>query len=157
MVQKVENNIYFLNSTFNMGLYDKLKFNSSCDFPEFTGSADISDIEWQTKELGRKFQDYKVGKSGHLYVKNVERREMTEKEKNEYARSRGYESWDSWVNNDENYPLQTWSKTVSKEEWVEKELTESFEIHTIVDNNYWSYVVRFDNGVLKNIEFRDKR
>lgn len=140
-----------------MGVYDKLKFSSNHKFPNLTESVEVSNIEWQTKELGRKFYDYKVGKSGQLYVRDVERREMTEKEKDEYARDRGYDSWDSWVNNDENTPLALWSKKISKEEWVKKEITKSFEIHTIIDDDYWSYIVEFESGELRNIEFNDKR
>lgn len=140
-----------------MGLYDRLKFSSNYDFPSFTNSVEVSDIVWQTKELDRKLFDYKVGKSGQLYVREVERREMTKKEKDEYAQSKGYDSWESWDNNEKAYPLSSWSKKISKEKWIKKDFTRSFEIHTIIEDDYWSYTIEFDSGELKNIEFNERR
>lgn len=149
-----------------MGLYDTIILEDGVSLPEFPEEGDPRDLEWQTKSIGRpSMRTFKITKGGRLLRKEVERREMTQEEMDEYAQEKGYESWKAWEEADTplNEPLETWKYTVDSQWWADHNMHGTFEFHASgkrvdgYDDFYWSYEARYTEGDLDKIVFLGER
>lgn len=156
-----------------MGLFDELVVEDGIELPKFPRERSPTEIEWQTKEIGRPtMQQYKLASSGQLLRREREYREKTPEEKHEAAGEHGFDSWDEYVSFCEEADAQDLvqrgigvggpdGQTVDEEFWVNHNMHGSFEFHgkndDIEDGCYWSYEARFTRGDLDAIVFLGER
>lgn len=147
-----------------MGLYDIVLLDDNIKLPDFP--ANEQNFEWQSKTVYSQpcMNTYKITNNGDLLRKNEIYRPMTDKEVKERANKAGYDSWESWEDDESAFgPLESWKRKVDEVKWINHNQHGSFEIHTVTDelgeNNhtYWSYEIRFTDGKLDEILFLDSR
>jgi hypothetical protein len=156
-----------------MGLYDDVLVADGVRLPKFPADASPSDIEWQTKDIGRPaIQAYKLTADGRLLRREREFREKTSEEKQTAAADHGFDSWEVYVSFCEDAtPDERIQRgiglrapdpqTLDEELWLDHNIHGSFEFHgrndDIEDEFYWSYEARFTRGELDAIVFLGER
>jgi hypothetical protein len=156
-----------------MGLYDTLIVEDGIELPKFPPDRNPSEIEWQTKEIGRPYmQTYKLTASGRLLRREEEMRKKTTVEKATEADEHGFDSWDEYVSFCEDAAPQELihrgigfgvptEQTVATELWLDHNMHGSFEFHGKHDDIeagfHWSYEARFTSGDLDAIVFLGER
>ncbi|MDV7349678.1 hypothetical protein R3751_07805 [Halorubrum distributum] len=156
-----------------MGLYDDVLVADGVRLPKFPADASPSDIEWQTKNIGRPaMQAYKLTADGRLLRREREFREKTAEEKQTAAADHGFDSWEEYVSYCEDAaPDERIQRgiglgapdpqTVDEEFWLDHNMHGSFEFHgrsdDIEDGLHWSYEARFTRGALDAIVFLGER
>ena len=152
-----------------MGLYDDLLVEDGVELPKFPGTRSPTEIEWQTKQIGRPaMQQYKLTSAGRLLRREREYREKTAEEKQEEATEHGFDSWEAYVSFCEDADAHDLlerglgvagpdEQTVDDEFWLDHNMHGSFEFHgtsdEVEDGLYWSYEARFTRGDLDAIVF----
>lgn len=145
-----------------MSAFDRVILYDGINLPNFPDDGDPTELDWQTKCFSRTMSVYKISEDGRLLVKHREQREMTDDEKDEYARERGYDSWHDF-HSSEQALAEIQKYTVDSEWWEDCEYHGSFEFHASTkkvdgyDDFYWSYEARFTNGDLDEIIFLGER
>lgn len=156
-----------------MGLYDDLLVVDGVELPKFPRERSPTEIEWQTKQIGRPaMQQYKLTSAGRLLRHEQEYREKTPEEKHAEATEHGFDSWDAYVSFCEGADAHDLvqrgigvggpdEQTVEEEFWVDHNMHGSFKFHRnhddIEDGLYWSYEARFTRGDLDAIVFLGER
>lgn len=156
-----------------MGLYDVVLVADGVRLPKFLTDASLSDIEWQTKDIGRPaMQAYKLTADGRLLRREREFREKTSEEKQTVAADNGFDSWDEFISFCGDAALGERiqrgiglgapnTQTVDEELWLDHNTHGSFEFHgrsdDIEDGLHWSYEARFTRGGLDAIVFLGER
>ncbi|MDL0139099.1 hypothetical protein PNP85_06230 [Halobacterium salinarum] len=156
-----------------MGLFDELVVEDGVELPKFPQECSPTEIEWQTKEIGRPaMQTYKLASSGRLLRRQREYRQKTPAEKHEAATNHGFDSWDEYVAFCETQDAHGLIKrgisvggpneqTVDEEFWGDHNMHGSFEFHGSSDDIEagfsWSYEARFTRGDLDAIVFLGER
>jgi hypothetical protein len=144
-----------------MGMFDYIIIEEGIDLPKFPEDKDHTELEWQTKDIGRpSMRTYKITEDRKLLRKEVEKAKMTPEEQRERAREEGYESWEEWEQNEDTFgPIETWKYKVVDEWWVDHNMHGSFEFHASTsrvegfEDFYWSYEARYTKGKLQEIVF----
>ncbi|MGB9964052.1 hypothetical protein [Halobacterium hubeiense] len=156
-----------------MGLFDELLVEDGVELPKFPDDRRASDIEWQTKGVGRPaMRAYKLTAAGRLLRREREYREKTPEEKHAEATEHGFDSWDEYVSFCEDAAPQDLrqrgigvagpdEQTVEEAFWLDHNMHGSFEFHgssdDVEDGFSWSYEARFTRGDLDAIVFLGER
>lgn len=165
------------------GLYDRIHIDKDVPLPHFPAKLDKTDIEWQSKDIAKALDSYRITNSGTLLRKVEHYREKTVDEKLEEAEKWGFDSWDEYIaayedsdelipesieydldTDDEIPPAITPSEqTLESTEWVDHNYHGSFEFHTSLHpiddapDMMLSYEARFTDGECDEIVLLDGR
>jgi len=156
-----------------MGLFDELLVEDGVELPKFPRERSPSEIEWQTKEIGRPaMRAFKLTAAGRLLRREREYREKPPEEKHAEAAEHGFDSWDEYVSFCEDTEPQALlergigvaspdESTVDEAFWLDHNMHGSFEFHGSSDDTEdgfsWSYEARFTRGDLDAIVFLGER
>lgn len=127
-----------------MGLYDHLAIEDGLD-TSFPGlGADPTRVAWQTKSIGRPYMGrYKVTMDGRLYEADIDVEYVPEEDRPMYDEEQGgFES-------ELHAAAGMFSESV--EGWTDTGYHGVVEIHASVDDEFFSYDLKFTDGVLVDV------
>lgn len=165
------------------GLYDRISIDKDVPLPHFPEKLDKTEIGWQSKDIAKALDSYRITNSGTLLRKVEHYREKTDDEKLEEAQQWGFDSWDEYIaayedsneliperieydlgSAEEMPPAVTpTERTLESTEWVDHNYHGSFEFYTSLHpidgapDIMLSYESRFTSGELDKVVLLDGR
>lgn len=127
-----------------MGMFDYIHIDDEVELPNFDGDK----RKWQTKEFSDPFMDeYKITEDGRL-LQEVYDAYTVPKEDRQYPDA-----------DEEEEPFKALAGSMGKknEEWVDTEYHGTVEFHGVVDDYYHSFVAKFTDGELVEINHNGER